>query len=423
MEVKTPHLSSSDIFAILICTSSNKVRISIPAVLHRLKASCAIDSEEHDRLLDYFGDPPKTDKESKRNFHCFIRSIASHVPFFTFCEALKQAGYCELSHQFLDTRLSKPGLFVSRGVMEIDLPDEEELHLYYVKKKSKIDNNKYKNHARDKFRDKIDSLKEQLKKGLNNNEDTNALQFIVNKICILYFLLSQQYASPPDVTEVLMEMREVIPHNTDRTFFDTIFHSYMAFNCASCGDTERAESHLKTATAVSSHCANGFVRILAAQWCQYVNNTLYWKSQGKEKSLIDRAKVCFNIIQQCLQDVNDGDERHIWKTISVLDMARVTVGITPRLEMCDIENIDDANIAQAKAMIEYLKEPKGIRRKMFYHIVFARVHEKVDRDAAMSHITVALELAPDGCYDELGREKIINYSRKLRGDRQPQPSI
>jgi hypothetical protein len=425
MDLHEPHLSLKDICVIFhVCKVSEDRffnEFNIPAIVHRLKTNCDIDNGRYQTLLQRYGNihlSPKEFRTIKREFFDFIILICKYVGFFAFCEALKQAGFDKLSKKIIDSRLEKQGQkFISRRVWRRELPNDEKLHAYYVKEKSKIDNNVYKNQARDIFRKEIATLNGKID---INVENKVKLQYLIDKRCILYFLLCQQYASEPEADEVLMEMRNVMPQDVDRTLFDTMFHSYMAFNRASSGQAERAEKHIQLASSASFFCARGFVCILVSLWSQYANTILY--SQSRDKSLYCRANSNFITIQQCLQDVYEWDERHIWKTISELDMLRATVGITPKLEMCAIENIDDNSISQAKTMAKHLKEPKEIRRKMYYKVILARISEKSDPVAAIKYITTALELATDGCYDDRERNKLLNYLETCRNEL-PRPSF
>jgi hypothetical protein len=354
----------------------------------------------------------------KRKFYSFLKTVSEFVPFFGLCAALEHAGYVDLSRELIDGRDINMTV-VCRGVLKRELPNAKRIHSYYTHLKRSADNNVFENQTCTVLNEMITSLGNKL----CQCSDINTLQLLADKRCVLYFLLCQQFPCVSERNKVLMKMRDSMPRGVDRTVFDTIFHSYMAFNWAITGNADTADKHEKQARIACSNCVAGFVSIVLAQWSQYKNNILYLKSDCTIKPYFHQAKESFQTIQQCLEDIEDIEDQNTWKTISVLDILRLTVGINPRLDICDISRIDDACIRDATAMLRLIDVPRDIRRRMYYYVIRGRLLEKTDPLQAKTYVSDALELARDGCYDNGEKNKIENYLRSLNDIELPSPTF
>lgn len=421
MEIAEVHFSTTDIIVIIkvfeTIQATSIADIKIKAIVNSLRTLDVIDTEKQRQLLQ---DLKNITGTTKNTFYAFLRAACEYVPFFGFVDALEHAGYSELSRKLIEER-DKCTVSVSRGILKRELPNAKAMHTYYTNLKRCADNNLFGNQTMCVLNQMITSL---------DNEtcrcsDFNRVQLLADKRCVLYFILIQQCCCIPERNIVLKRMRDTLPKNIDRTIFDTIFHSSMSFNWAICGDATTAEKHEKQARMACDTCIDGFVRIILSLWSQYKNNIFYLRSNCSEEVYLNKAKTDFSVIQQCVEELNE-DEQIMWKTISVLDMVRSTVGMHSKfktLEVCDIQMIEQRNVEYAKSMLDMVPVPKDVRRRMYYSVLRGRVYECTDRLRAKRCVEDALAIADDGCYDTAEKRNIETYLNRLSCGDLPSPSL
>jgi hypothetical protein len=341
----------------------------------------------------------------------YLQDILPIVSVTDFALILSDAGYSDICDSILSIGNTNLGVVKKR-----QLPRAEIVHEFYITLKMLADDNAFMGSARSHFESMIS---EYILK-LSNSKSAGKRQLISDKLVAIFFLLAKQYSDVKERMGTFQRLRAIMPHDVDRTTFDAVFHSHMALNWAIQGDSEIANKHEQIAKTACDMCSPCLATAAMSLNSQCKNNRLFYEN-GK-RNYLDRAYTDFERSMQHCVTFSD-EERRVWSTIATLEMSHSLLGINLYLEVCDIENILTGNIERARAIINRFKEPEEVRRKMFYKLAVARLHESKDPSLARAYLNEAIEMTDEGCYKEVEKINLQNYMDKLVAKYLPQPSL
>lgn len=396
-----------NIFIELLGQSSDRV-LDFNRITCGIKRFGLIDNGIFDHLLLKYA----TYKGAYRDKLClYLQDVLPLVSLTDFALILSDCGYSDLCNSLLSMGNRHVVVVKKRQLLYA-----EAVHEFYITLKRCADDNAFMGGARSHFEKMISEFT--LK--LSNNTSTGKRQLISDKLVALFFLLAKQYSDTRERTKTFQRLRAIMPHDVDRTTFDAIFHSHMALNWAIQGDSETADRHEQLARMACDTCNPCLATAAMTLNNQCKNNRLFYESCKPD--YLQRAYSDFEKGMQSSVDFND-EERRIWTTISTLEMSHSLLGINLYLEVCDIQNIDQANIERARAILNRFKEPDEVRRKMFYKLAMGRLYESSNPAVAMAYVHEAMGLTKEGCYKDVEKTNIQNYLDTLVSKYLPQPSL
>lgn len=396
-----------DIFSKLVERSSSR-ELDFNKITSGIRRFGLVDNGTLDHLLVKYA----TYKGCYKDKLClYLRDVLPLVSLTDFALILSDSGYPDICDELLS--MGNRSVTVVR---KRQLPHSEEVHEFYVNLKRFADDNAFQNGARFHFENMISDFTSKLLSTANFGKK----QLFSDKLVALFFLLAKQYSDTKERSKTFQRLRAIMPHDVDRTTFDAVFHSHMALNWAIQGDSEVADKHEQLARMACDTCSPCLATAAMRLNSQCKNNRLFYASLKPD--YLNRAYFDFEKGMQSSVDFSD-EERRIWSTISTLEMSHSLLGINLYLEVCDIQNIDPANIERAKAILNRFEEPAEVRRKMFYKLALGRLHENTNPSVARAYIQEALVLTSEGCYKDVEKTNIQNYLDTLVAKYLPQPSL
>ena len=367
----------------------------------------------YDELLTEYHKVEKTKGDMKKLFYFVIDQIRQIVSFEKFNWILVDAGYRDLSNEITTER---KGILL-KPASKRELPHADTVNEYFSFLKRCVDNNSLQDGTRYRLECFIESLDQKISQCYENS---GKLQLLIDKRVMLYFLLAQQFSEMENRLKILKRMRDCMPHDVDRTLFDTVYHSYMIVIWSIKDDPVTAAKHEERARFASHLCLPGLGSIILTLCAQYKNNIFYFRRHNSDDLV--HATVNFEEVFQMFDYVKDDPK--IYSTIAMLEMVHTLLGIDWDLKVSDITKINPCNIEKARSILSSLEEPPETRRQMLYSLCSARVHERQNPGQAKMLARKSLDLADDGSYYSKEKTHIKNYLDVLSNENiLPHPQI
>ncbi|XP_069107138.1 uncharacterized protein [Argopecten irradians] len=171
------------------------------------------------------------------------------------------------------------------------------------------------------------------------------------------------------------ELEDLIPETSNTHVTEVAYKSRMAIACAIADDMERGEEFLTDARVASYHIGP----------CVQLDNMLYiqvfnYLCKFESNPTDDLRDTIINLAGVSLQALEDEDDvtRLFWKRMFLLRMVYCLLGISNRCDLiprCVTRQKYVTRARQLMAEIDKIWDGIESRRRMFYHVARARLHE------------------------------------------------
>ncbi|XP_033727731.1 uncharacterized protein LOC117317054 [Pecten maximus] len=343
-------------------------------IMNGLRTRGYMDSSHVKRVYDVyrssFGDRLEVWKE-------VIKNITNVCSFPSFLGVLDRTGYTDLSLELsvhirnIKGRLNDVVRLQRGNCRGSNHKFAQEL---FVSLKINTHNNTFKNPQ-----ENLHELSQRFRVRFLSEVDSEKRMMLADKyaasLCAEIDSHTMLYVRKFPTHNLFKELENLIPETSNTHVTEVAFKSRMAIACAIADDTERGDEFLTDARVASYHIGP-CVQLDNMLYIQVFNYLCQFENNPTDE-LRDKIITFAGISLQALEDEDD-ITRIFWKRMFLLRMVYCLLGISNRCDLIPRCVIRQKYVTKArKLMAEIDKIWDGIesRRRMFYHVARARLHE------------------------------------------------